>query len=223
MKIRFGMLATDAFGKAGGQAIQRRGSIRVLRNITIPTQRFASTSNPQRLINTRFFSSWSFLPAETRSQWSLIGSNLTTKNGWGEEKTLSGREAYVKCNSLAFPFINIEIDANLFDYVTPLADISLIQVNASTSLVSIDFSNVSDIGFLQFKAMPLRTLAQNPLIDKLKTFGRVETVFDESELFDNMEQVFGTLQPGQLFSVAVRPISLFGIVGVWFQMQVIVQ
>ena len=119
MKIRFGMLATDAYGKAGGQAIQRRGSIRVLRNITIPTQRISSRQNPQRSISSLLFNGWSFLARSEREMWSEVGANLSAVNGWGEEKTFSGRQAYTKLNGIAFVKTNALIDPSEMQYEVP--------------------------------------------------------------------------------------------------------
>lgn len=215
------MLAVDAFGKAGGQCIQRRGSLRVLRNITIPIQRLASTQNPQRFVNSRFFTSWAFLDASVRDEWDIIGSNIVSKNGWGDERYLSGREAYVRLNSLKFPYSAETVTPIEVDYFTPIAEFGNITLNSNTSELTIPTIELDSNYFFQIKALRLRSSANNPNISKLKTFTRIDGLDDTAELYDLLVQQYGTVNSGQIYSIAVRGISQGGFSSIWTQQTVI--
>jgi hypothetical protein len=223
MKIRFGMLATDAFGKAGGQAIQRRGSIRVLRNITIPTQRLASRQNPQRSISSKLFNGWSFLPRSEREMWSEVGASLSAVNGWGEEKSFSGRQAYTKLNGIAFVKTNALIKPSDMQYEVPFFIAAPFVIVAADKEMTITLTDIANCDFFQLKAMRLRSDASSPLIEKLKTFSRPTIVNDADANFTALRDMFGTIALGNVFSIAVRGVTTFGVVSPWVQMNVTVE
>ena len=220
MKIRFGMLAVDAYGKAGGQCIQRRGSIRVLRNITIPTQRLSSTQNPQRFINSTLFNKWQFLSADIRSAWDTVGSFLTRVNGWGDGKTLTGREAYVSLNSLVLPFDYHGVEPLTVTYEIPYATFNSFDLSHADSSLDFSESDSSAMMFYQIKAVLLRSAAVNVGIEKLKTFWRSDDISDSTENWSQFLLAFPTTQKNQVYSIAIRPISTSGIPGVWTQQTV---
>lgn len=215
------MLATDGIGKAGGQCIQRNGSLRVLRNITIPTQRNASRQNPQRFVNSRFFTSWAFLSATVRSEWDIIGSNIVTKNSWGDDRFLSGREAFTRLNSIVFPYVGDTVVPEVVDYFTPLATFGTFVLDADASTLELPIIETDSAYFYQMKAMKLRSSAINPNISKLKTFGREQDITATTDIFDLLESAFGTVQPGMIFSIAIRAVSQSGFTSLWTQQTVI--
>ena len=223
MKIRFGMLATDAFGKAGGQAIQRRGSIRVLRNITMPTQRIASRQNPQRSISSKLFNGWSFLPRSEREMWSEVGANLSAVNGWGEEKSYSGRQAYTKLNGIAFVKTNALIDPSAMQYEVPFFIAGTFVIVAGDNEMTIPLTDIANCDFFQLKAMRLRSDSNSPLVEKLKTFSRPTIVNDADANFTALRDMFGTISLGNVFSIAVRGVTDCGVVSPWVQMNVTVE
>lgn len=223
MKIRFGMLATDAYGKAGGQAIQRRGSIRVLRNITVPTQRLASRRNPQRSISSKLFNGWSFLSRAEREMWSEVGANLSAVNGWGEEKTYSGRQAYTKLNGIVFAKTNALIDPSAMQYEVPFFIASPFVIVAADNEMTIPLTDIANCDFFQLKAMRLRSDANSPLIEKLKTISRPTIVSLDGGNYRALEDTFGTVALGNVFSIAVRGVTNFGVVSPWVQMNVTVE
>ena len=223
MKIRFGMLATDAYGKTGGQAIQRRGSIRVLRNITIPTQRISSRQNPQRTISSKLFNGWSFLSRSEREMWSEVGANLSAVNGWGEEKTYSGRQAYTKLNGIAFVKTNALIDPSEMQYEVPFFIAGTFVIVAADSEMTIPLTDIANCDFFQLKAMRLRSDSNSPLIEKLKTFSRPTSVSDDNVNFQALKNMFGTVSLGNVFSIAVRGVTTFGVASPWVQMNVTVE
>lgn len=217
------MLATDAYGKTGGQAIQRRGSIRVLRNITIPTQRLASRQNPQRSISSKLFNGWSFLSRSEREMWSEVGANLSAVNGWGEEKTYSGRQAYTKLNGIALVKTNALIDPSEMRYEVPYFIASPFVIVAEDSELIITLTDIANCDFFQLKAMRLRSDANWPLIEKLKTFSRPTIVSDADANFRALRDIAGDISFGNVFSIAVRGVTAFGIVSPWVQMNVTVE
>lgn len=220
MKIRFGMLATDAYGKTGGQAIQRRGSIRVLRNITIPTQRIASRQNPQRSISSKLFNGWSFLQRSEREMWAEVGANLSAVNGWGEEKTYSGRQAYTKLNGIAFVKTNALIDPSVMQYEVPFFIAGTFVIVSGDNELTIPLTDVANCDFFQVKAMRLRSGANSPLVEKLKTFSRPTIVTDADANCTALRNMFGAISSGNVFSIAVRGVTTFGVVSPWVQMNV---
>jgi len=222
MIIRFGMLATDAYGKAGGQCIQRRGSIRVMRNITIPTQRIASQQNRQRFINSRLFSDWAFLPKETRDGWATVATFLSARNGWGEEKQLSGREAYTRLNSIVIAIGLSPIEPAAVEYTIPILELGIISINSiDKEFEIVPLANING-DYFQVKFMRLRSMAQNPLISKLKTATYLSDLTDAADNYDQLTASTGKLRTGDMLSISIRPITFSGITGIWSQLNLIV-
>lgn len=209
------MLMTDGVGKAGGQSVQRRGSIRVLRNISIPTERIASTMNPQRFVNSYLFSVWSTFTPEQRQKWIDIASGLTGKNIWGEDKTYSGREAFLMCNGVFWPYTSALIDPNGFDWLKPSATFTDITISSTNQTMTFTDTLSVDVEFFQMKAIRNRSSAVNPKVEKLKTFFRTSDTTDVSTNFENLEITVGTVAVGDLFTIAIRAVSQFGLVSPW--------
>ena len=220
MKIRFGMLAVDAYGKAGGQCIQRRGGLRVLRNITIPTQRIASTQNPQRFINSQLFNKWQFLSKAERDEWGTVASFLPRVNGWGDSKTINGREAYNSLNSIVMPFDVGGVDPYSVTYEIPSLTLGTFLISKSISSMDFYIDESSDYSFCQIKALQLRSSAVNPSVVKLKTYDRINDISDNATNWENFLLAFPNVQVGNVFSVAIRPVSVSGLAGPWIQQTV---
>lgn len=223
MKVRFGMLMTDAVGKAGGQFIQRTRFGNVLRNITVPVQRLASLQNPQRVVNSFVFSRWSSIAQSIRNNWVVIGSNLITKNAYGEPVPMSGRDAFTRCNSILYAFNGTFVNVSAFSYVTPAISIGYIEINEGSGEISIDVVNDASVFFWQIKAMPLKNASINLSVDKLKTFFRDYAIDDPTSLFNEYRNIFGNPIQGHFIMFAIRGVSESGLVSEWqmFKVQVV--
>lgn len=223
MKVRFGMLMTDAVGKAGGQFIQRTRFGNVLRNITVPVQRLASLQNPQRFINSFVFSKWSFLSQTTRNSWNVIGSNLITKNAYGEPVPMSGRDAYTRCNSIMYAFNGSFVNLSIFSYVTPSIHIDSFMISVDDGEINVNIADEANLLFWQIKAMPLKNASINLSVDKLKTFYRDYTIDDPNSIFYEYQNIFGHPKQGSFIMFAIRGVSDSGIVSEWQMFKVQVQ
>lgn len=220
MKIRYGMLMVDGIGKAGGQCVQRRGGTRVLRNISVPTQRMASTQNPQRFVNNKFFTSFAALGETNQAMWQVIGSNTVVRDPFGESRTLSAREAFIKFNAIRYPFANQEVESDEFSYNAPILNVLSVQIDLSNEEMFVDFATPTNLEFIQLKAMKLRSNAVNPSVAKLKTFARSIPVLDASELFLLLRASVQGIYGGNYFSIAVRGVTSSGLVSPWNQFKV---
>ena len=217
MKIRLGMFMTDAVGKAGGQCIQRRGNTRVLRNITIPTQRIASTQNPQRFINNFLFSQWSRLNPTVQSEWATVSEILRGKDTFGDEKSYTPRESFSKCNGVLFPATKTLIDASIFNYSVPVLEVGKITIDLSATEFVIDVTSQIDVFRTQIKAKRLANFSQNPKVYKLKTFFYAIDHTDSAEIFAKFAEMFPLINSGQYWSISVRGISASGLISPWVQ------
>ena len=209
------MLMTDGVGKAGGQSVQRRGSIRVLRNISIPTQRIASTMNPQRFVNSTLFSAFSLLTKEKQDQWKIIGNNLVGLNIWGDSKTFSAREAFLKCNGVYYPYILQLVDEENFNYTSPSATFTSCAISVTAQEMPFTVVTSDNFIFYQMKAIRNRSSAVNPIVDKLKTFYRTTDWSDSVQNFEELEKTVGKLFVGDFLTIAVRAVSAYGLVSPW--------
>ncbi len=220
MRTRFGMLMTDAVGKAGGQCIQRRGNTRVLRNITIPTQRQASTQNKQRFTANVLFSIWSTLTQAVRDEWATIGTLLRGLDTFGNEKGYTGREAFLKCNGVYYNFSSALIDPSTFNYTVPTLECGTFLLRKSTTLLDIAPISNSLTACVQMKAVLLRNSAVNPTVEKLKTFIMTTDFAEADGNYSAFETLFPSVTVGQFYSIAVRSVSASGLVSPWIQQQV---
>lgn len=215
MKVRFGMLMTDAVGKAGGQFIQRTRFGNVLRNITVPVQRLASLQNPQRSVNSFIFSRWSFMAMSIRNNWAVIGSNLITKNAYGEPVPMSGRDAFTRCNSIMYAFNRTYVSASAFSYITPSISIDFFEINEGSAEIGINVVAEDSVFFWQIKAMPLKNASINLGVDKLKTFFRDYAIDNPSNIFYEYKRIFGNPIQGHFIMFAIRGVSESGIASEW--------
>lgn len=221
MKIRYGMLMVDGVGKAGGQCVQRRGNTRVLRNITIPTQRLASTQNPMRFVNNILFSAFSRLSLNDRTAWITIGNNLSGKTIFGENKNYSGREAYLKCNGVFYPWQKQFVDVQQFTYKAAELSVTNIFLKASASTLDMATININNCEFYQVKALRIRSTSVSPNISKLKTFIRLDDINDSADIYDALLTSVKNIPIGSFWSIGVRGVSLDGLPSPWSQRTVI--
>lgn len=223
MKVRFGMLMTDAVGKAGGQFIQRTRFGNVLRNITVPVQRLASLQNPQRATNGYIFSYWHSLSDAERAMWGVIGSNLRTKNIFGDDVAMSGRDAFSSCSSLLYPYANHLVDPSSFSYTRPVSDFAQVIFDSSSGEIDFQSNNYSDVYFFQIKGVILKNPSINLNLKKLKTFARVNTVANSPYLFDIFNDKIGVVYSGAWVQLAIRGVSFSGLASEWqmFKVQVV--
>ena len=217
MKVRFGMMMTDAVGKAGGQCIQRRGNTRVLRNITIPTQRIASTQNPQRFINNFLFSQWSRLNPTEQNEWFTVSEVLRGKDTFGDEKSFTPRECFSKCNGTLYPATKVLIDASVFNFSVPVLEVDEISIDLSDNDFILNIASEVDVFRTQIKAKRLANYSQSPKVYKLKTFDYAIDNTDSHAIFAKFEAMFPQLNAGDYWSIAVRGISASGLVSPWVQ------
>lgn len=221
MRTRFGMLMTDAVGKAGGQCIQRRGNTRVLRNISIPTQRLASTQNPQRFTANFLFSIWATLDQATRDEWAYIGSTLRGLDTFGNEKNFTAREAFLKCNAVYYNYQKALISPFGFNFSVPSLAIGVMTLRFASSALDIHYVTSDNGEAVQMKAMQLRNVATNPTSDKLKTFHFSNAYTESDANYAALLKMFPSMAVGSIFSIAVRIVSTSGLVSPWIQQQVV--
>ena len=223
MKVRFGMLMTDAVGKAGGQFIQRTRFGNVLRNITIPVQRLASLQNPQRATNGYIFSYWNNLTASERELWAVIGSNLRTKNAFGDDVAMSGRDAFTSCSSLVYPFSTSLVPASLFSYFKPISDFTNVSFDTSAGEIVFDAFYYEANEFFQIKGAILKNSAINLNLQKLKTFARVSDLSSPADIYDYFNDRIGVVSAGAWVQLAIRGVSASGLASAWQMFKVQVQ
>ena len=209
------MLLTDGFGKAGGQCIQRFGSIRVLRNITIPTQRTASLQNPQRPIMALLATSWKSISETEYDNYVAISEILRGTNKWGEPRSFSPRECYTKLNALSLAGTNTLIDSSTFDQTIPVTTGTFVEVNTFTGVIDTNMTSFPIAVFYQLKAIRISNLNNATDIRKMKTFSRQTNLSLGGALFIEFTKTFGNVQPGQFFAFAVRGVSAYGIASDW--------
>lgn len=223
MKVRFGMLMTDAVGKAGGQFIQRTRFGNVLRNITIPVQRLASLQNPQRATNGYIFSYWRNLSASERALWAIIGSNLRSKNAFGDVVAMSGREAFSSCSSLIYPFTSSLVSASSFSYLLPVSDFTNVVINTTTGTINFEPFYYESQEFFQLKGAILKNNSINLNLKKLKTFIRIDSISDNNTIYDYFNDNIGVVTAGDWVQLAIRAVSASGLASEWqmFKVQVV--
>lgn len=223
MKVRFGMLMTDAVGKAGGQFIQRTRFGNVLRNITVPVQRLASLQNPQRVVNSYIFSYWSLLPSGVRADWEVIGSNLRKKNPFGVDVAMSGREAFTSCSSLYYPYSGIFVESSSFNYSPPVTVFNSVLFDESGGEIIFYGNYTEGQEFFQIKGAILKNGSINLNLKKLKTFARIDSLNDSNTNRDLFADNIGKTSVGDWVQIAIRGISSSGLASEWqiFKVQVV--
>ena len=223
MKVRFGMLMTDAVGKAGGQFIQRTRFGNVLRNITVPVQRLASLQNPQRVVNSYVFSRWDTLSTSERNEWAIVGNNLRTKNVFGDDVVLTARQAFCRCGAIRYAY-NRELPSPYgFNYTIPTIKIISVEIDPSGGEINVRVDSEADVSFWQVKAKVLKSSSVNLSPDKLLTFARIVYITQNTYLYDLFFDKFGEVISGTWVMVAIRAVNNSGLASEWqmFKVQVL--
>lgn len=223
MKVRFGMLMTDAVGKAGGQFIQRTRFGNVLRNITIPVQRLASLQNPQRVVSGFVYSRWDTLSVLERQEWAIVGNNLRTKNVFGEDVSLTPRQAFCKCGSIRYAYNGELASPYSFNYNIPAFEIRSVEIDPSGGEINVIIDSQADVSFWQVKARVLKSSSINLSPDKLITFARIVDITENNYLYDLFFDKFGEVIPDTWVMVAIRAVNNSSLVSDWqiFKVQVL--
>lgn len=214
---------TDAVGKAGGQFIQRTRFGNVLRNITVPVQRLASLQNPQRVVNSYVFSRWDSLSTSERDEWAIVGSNLRTKNVFGEDVVLSARQAFSRCGAIRYAYNRELASPFYFNYTLPAIEISSVEINPSGGEINVSVDYQADVSFWQVKAKVLKSSSVNLSPDKLLTFARIVDITENTYLYDLFFDKFGEVISYTWVMIAIRAVNDSSLVSDWqiFKVQVL--
>lgn len=99
MKIRFGMLMTDARGKSGGQVASKNKAGAYIRRISMPSNPSTVEQQTARSAFATVASGWSALDDDQRAAWNSYSGSRDFLNVWGESYKASGKQCYQSCNS----------------------------------------------------------------------------------------------------------------------------
>lgn len=215
MKVRFGMLMTDAVGKAGGQCIQRFRGTNVLRNITQPVQSAKAKKNKQRHNVALMAQFWKSISSAHRAEWVAIGQKLERVNTWGDVVRLSGRQAFFSLNNLFIPINGYPVNPFTVSEIRPTLTVSSVIIMTNTTSIVYTGGGTGDITHYEWKFERLRNLTSYVDVRKQKRFGLLLEVASGNSIYNALRLANGPLTPGQVLGISIRAISPFGVASPW--------
>lgn len=215
MKVRFGMLMTDAVGKAGGQCVQRFRGTSVLRNITQPIQSQKAKKNKQRYVVTSLARFWRSISPEARVEWIVIGQKIETTNTWGDIVRLSGRQAFFSLNSLYFSIHGVIVSPFVVSEIKPVISFTSIRIQKSYFNIVKFGASSPDTIYYEWKYERLRNATSYVDVRKQKRFGIFLVTASDDQIYDALQSFNDKLQFGQFYGISLRGVSASGVASTW--------
>lgn len=215
MKVRFGMLMTDAVGKAGGQCIQRFRGTRVLRNITQPVQRLASLKNRQRITLASLSQYWYSISDAHRNNWSLAAGRYPRTDTFGETKYFTGRQMFFALNGVNLDNYTWISDPSNLTLQASVIEVSTVSLKISTSTLELDGVSNSNANYFQIRFVQLRSKISNLDVRKMKQIFITEDPTNANDMFMKLVETFGYPKAGLYYGFAIRSASSEGITSPW--------
>lgn len=172
-KIKFGMMMTDARNKLGGQVFSKNRGGAYVRTKVTPSNAQTSFQTAVRSILTFFAQSWRTLTANQITAWNNAVSDFTGTDIFGDVKTPSGENLYIRLNAnlakVGEPAIS---DPPLPQNVSPLTGLA-VAASAGGGTVAIT-ANEATVGAnqkLYIEATPCLSPGKNFVKSEFRTIG----------------------------------------------------
>lgn len=158
MKILFGSIVTDARGRLNGHVFKKTAFGNSISALALPRNRFAWQLNPQLTRNTWYFTQWNLLTVNEKNFANQFAAQNPLPNKFGVLRNIGGRAMFVKLSQLKeFPQLGISTPTG-WENVSPSADWSILGINGSTGILSLEVDNVNEfIGFAVYVQQVSRT------------------------------------------------------------------
>lgn len=172
-KIKFGMMMTDARNKLGGQVFSKNRGGAYIRTKVTPANAQTSFQTAVRAILAYLASSFRTLTANQILAWNSAVSDFTSTDIFGDVKTPSGEQLYIRLNAnlgkVGEPYIT---DPPLPTNVSPLSGLAVAAAaGAGTLAISADQATVGAGLRLYIQATPCVSPGKSFVKSEFRTIG----------------------------------------------------
>ena len=132
MRIKMGMIVTEASGKLGGHSFYTGGPGAFLRSRSIPSGQMTNAQSVIRDRQQQLTRSWKGLTGSQRAAWNASVDRLGRSGDFGNESRLSGFQVYVKLNSNLLLIERPLISDPVYTDVPPIVPVSSLLIDLSS-------------------------------------------------------------------------------------------
>ena len=210
--IKLGVIVAEISGSIGQATFRKNnGSLSVYPKQGKQNKSFNS-SNSSALVNGFYFQKWNTLDKDTKLRWSDASALFLFPDRFGTNKTLTGRQFFVKLNIQKQDYPNVIELENITSFVDiPLLDI-IVNDFTNGKLIANLFNNIdTDSVYISAKRVSLGTDAINTssLFTFYKMVGSGESSFNFYDLF---REFFPLAVAGQKYQFSIKCVNSFGFV-----------
>ena len=213
MKIIFGAIVTDGFGKIGGHQIRRLGTTRIFQNKNNPVKSSTTFKNVMLPIFTTIFQEWALTTQGTRDLWITEATKYEFPDKFGINKNLTGRQFYTKLNIQTRIAFNSESDKN--NVVSTIQEFVLTdaEINVGNQTIDLYIDNYGNDWQLIMGLIPLRTEATNPNPKKAIVMHVVDQAnYNPYNAYADVLEKLGEISIDKFYTVVVWQINPSGFV-----------
>lgn len=214
MKIQLGAIVTSMAGSIGGQTVRRwRGGF-IMQNKTSFSRNLKVYENKALITITNAFRGWRPLSSDTKAQWNTVATLYQFPDKFGQLRYLTGRQLYtmltINCQQAGLAAPN----PFALDAVVYANEYSATVIDVTASLFTVELSGIGGVVYFTISVCRLQAVTDVVSIERAKFITAVAT--DETitpNIFEAVENAFGTISIGDAFMIVVRPYSFSGFLG----------
>lgn len=212
MKLRFGAIITDGFGKIGGHTVRRFRGTRSMYMTTMPTKTLAFQTNSAQQTLRNVFSQWSQFSGATQRAWRERALEYPFPDKWGYDKFLSGREFFSKV-AINCVFGGYDLpDPTVSFGQTPALEVTGVALNKTATYLKFDNLRVTEDWRVLVHVRRLKNSSVNPDPSRVKFCCWIESLgLTSAEVFDIVESNFGSFKVGAFYQFTLYGVSPFGL------------
>lgn len=197
MKIKWGALIVDGRGKLGGHVAAKNRSGAYLRTKVTPTNPQTTFQTGVRNLFASLSQAWSGLTQTVRDGWNSAVSNWSQTDIFGDIKLPTGKNLYLRLNSLAQQAGWPGIATAPAKAEMPVDDITGVNLNLASSTVELTGNTTDATVRYMFFATPPLTQGTLFVKNRLRLIdAQLASTIDPSNLFSAYENKFGSITIG---------------------------
>ena len=117
--FKLGAIITDIAGSIGGTTLKRNGHYKVIMNKPSGSAYSSLLQNRALSYLGSIFKAWTFLDTATQEAWNNAALSFTFPDKFGNLRTLSGRQLFIKLHSQRYSYDSTVIDPATLDSTLP--------------------------------------------------------------------------------------------------------
>jgi hypothetical protein len=212
-RLQLGSIVTRISGSVGGTTFRRVGSIDVISNKSYGGSRNKLLSNASLLALRSVTQSWFMLSTADRSNYESFASRTLVPDSFGGFKYLTGRQMFIKLQTVKNRTNNKFIDTNALDTYNDNFIVDEIIIDSSSGEAFLTVSNIFSDTFFFIQFEIVKSFASMPSFTRRKNwFVGFSSVASYFSIWSQLTQQIPQITPGMLIRCYVSVCNSSGYV-----------